>query len=360
MYRQASLGGPAEFVFPITITNPDYGKPLDDPAYALLRSRHNSGGVKFASLRRAATPAELAPAFPGEVVAAVDAADAALFPSNRDWDPRKNNFGAEKFNQFGWPPHNHAGVPLLIKFDLSGTGPGTKVVGAAFRLTVVDSWGPAPLDFEVFAVRRAWIESGACYYGPEGGKGPAWGAEGCADPAADIIAGPAAILHTEPFVKDKERRRLVTIDLTGLVKEWQSGKLPNNGVIIRPSAAFAKDHDLRVCAREFEDYPFRPTLVLAYEGADPVSKVKGPGPVFPGAGTATPTAPPAAKTEPPAAPPKERKRTDLPEGFCWLVTQEGDKFPAKILQYDGDRFQYQRTDGSTHWGSRAEFAIICP
>jgi hypothetical protein len=359
MYRQACIGGPAEYVFPLTISNPEYGKPLDDPAYTLLRSRHQGKDIKFASLRRAAAPVELAPAFPGETVIGTAAADAAIFPSNRDWDPRKNNFGTEKFNQFGWPPHNHAAVPLLLKFDLAGVGPGTPIIGAALRLTVVDSWGPAPLDFEVYAVRRAWTENGACYYGPEGGNGPAWGAEGCADPAADIIPGPATTLHTEPFVKDKERRRLVTIDLTGLVEQWQSGKVPNNGIIIRPAAAFAKDHDLRVCAHEFEDYPFRPTLVIAYEGADPVSRVKGPAPAFPGAEAAVKTAAPAPKAEPPA-PPRERKSADLPAGFCWLVTQNGDKFPAKILQYDGDRFRYQKTDGSINWGARSEFAIICP
>lgn len=361
MYRTDYLGGCAEYLFPITINNPDYGKPFSDPAYTALRSAFRSDDVKIASLRRAASAAELFQAFPEEQVIAVATADTIITPKNRDWDPRKNNWGGEKIPQMGWVPHNHAITPALMRFDLACFPRNAEIAGAMVRFTLMGGWGKVPLKWEACALRRSWTENGACYMGPEGAdKG--WGKEGAEDPSADFLADTAVRFDTPLLPRDGQTKKTIAFDVTDLVKQWHAGRLANNGLIIRPVGVTEAFNDISFLSSEFEDFPFRPTLVVAYKGGDPVSAVKGSPPSFPGTESAAPEvkAAPAAEEKPaPKAKPKAAA-AQLPEGFCWLMTMDGQKIPAKILQYDGDRFQYQTVDGKTHWGSRTEMAVVCP
>ncbi|MFC1582122.1 DNRLRE domain-containing protein [Planctomycetota bacterium] len=365
MYREDYLGGQAEYVYPLTISNPDFGKPLNDPAYAQLRGKFKK--AQFASIRSGATVAEVIPAFPSERVIATRFADAVIKPNNRDWDPRKNNFGTEKQNKFGRTPHDKDMSALFLRLDLAGLK-GTRVKGAVLRLTMTANWGKAPIDWEVFAVRRAWTESGVCFYGPEGRKGPAWGKEGARDTTTDIFPEAVATFQTVAFPAAGEKRRLVTIDLSTIVSDWLSGAKPNHGILIRPTAAVPGGRDISVCSREFEDYPFRPTLVIAYDGNSPFSAVKGAAPAFPTADSApaprtvstVKTIPaPEIKSKKAAAKPA-KKGSSLPPGFCWLMPMEGKKFPAKILKYEGELVHYETPEGKKLQANRSEVAIICP
>jgi len=286
MLRQPIVGGPAEYVWPVEVRNADFGKPLIDPALELLKKRLAGTQAAFASLRRAEGAVAATGSYPGEKVIPTAVWDNTMDPTNRDWDPRPVNYGTDRLLTVGTKPFSHADSRTLLKFDLSGVPKETEIVAAAIRLTL--QGGPSiackgGAAVQAYGLCRDWNETDgrdgrSCWHGPKFGGSPeirwtAGGADGAgtdrdATPAgrADVGGFPALL---DPADKSgqgpRERSRLVGLDITDLARQWHKGDRPNHGVLLK----LAGDGNGTICSSEFLDYPYRPTLVIAYRGPAP-------------------------------------------------------------------------------------------
>jgi len=280
-------GGPTEYLYPVTIKNDDFGKPIADPAFTELEAKFPQ--AKIASLRRAPNAAAREKAFPREQVFDAATADNFMMSNSLHWDAKIDNFGSEPTMNLGVKPGTNGTSRGLIKFDLSGVSPKTKIAGAQLRLTLIASpyaGAAAGARVDAYAVRREWIESNqknyyCAWYGPKYyGNNPRptdpniimWTQGGCDDPQSDRYPECAGTVAVGGFPekaegKPTERRRLVSFDVTEIVKKWASGEIANHGLVLK----YEGNGWVDVCSSEFQDYPFRPTLEIAYEGADPAN-----------------------------------------------------------------------------------------
>jgi thiol-disulfide isomerase/thioredoxin len=285
------LGGRTEFSYPVEIENAEYGKELSDPAFKALSAKFHDVGAKFASLRRVSSAGEAQQGYAEESVIAAQTADNHITQSNADGGfPEWANMGNERLlviglrKSDGYTPPNHG----LLKFDLSGVPKEAKILGAQVRLTLLNtdqySSTQAGAVLEAYALRRNWLElpsaanAYSCWLGPEyihNAKSGSvrWGKPGAEDPATDRYpeaAGTAAIgefpakIDPANASKDapRELRRLVALDITALAQKWHSGEVANHGLLLKMTGSASA----MVASSEYPDYPFRPTLVLAYQG----------------------------------------------------------------------------------------------
>jgi len=290
------IGGPADFLFPVTIENPSYGMDLPDPAYAALKAKFAGPNVKFAGLRRVVGKTDALSPNKKEKVIAAQVADASLmFDAGRFGEIASNrNYGDSSMLEFGVTAFGTKSCRVLLKFDLAGLPKDLKILGAQMRVALMAQGGGfgdnrtgPDSKFEVFAVRRPWNElpvgdeGHSCWLGPKyipaqgehPAKGETWGKEGCDDTVVDRfqeLAASADVSHFPGAVDPKNTKlgnesfRFVGLDLSDLVAKWRSGALPNNGVLVTiPNG----NHGI-IAGSEYHDYPFRPTLLIAYEGAD--------------------------------------------------------------------------------------------
>ena len=259
--RPAFLGGKAEFIFPVKVENPDFGKPLIDPAYQALKAAYP--GVPIASLRRVAAPGQELKGFPEENVVAAQVFDNSLYGPTRDWDMSLFNAGGEPSLSLGAQIHHKVDARTLMKFDLSALPKDVKISGAQLRLTLSNSafTGTQPgAKITAYAMKREWNELECGWRNAK--KDVAWSALG-ADGPADHDAEAVGSVDIGGFPAAKEKYRFVAIDLSELVKKWQGGE-PNYGVVLKYSGGGC----VKFHSSEFQDYPFRPTLLLACSGLD--------------------------------------------------------------------------------------------
>jgi len=276
MNRLEALGGVADFEYKIKIVNPTFGKPLVDPAYTSLKEKFPN--AKIASLRRLSSQETSYKGFPEENVFAARISDTRLVGNGRDWNPSNANFGTEIFMRFGkfmWSnePYRH-----LIKIDLSGINKETKILGAYLRFTLVRREGTTKKDSQLdfYALRRGWNENntavgGASWNGPlkiKGSKEGRWAKTPADDTKVDRYPEIVGSIIIGKFPKKDELNRLVTTDITNIVNKWHRGEIENNGLVhIFKGSGYADK-----VSSEFQDYIYRPTLVLAYEGNEPKNK----------------------------------------------------------------------------------------
>ncbi len=112
----------------------------------------------------------------------------------------------------------------LIKWDLSGISPGTKVSSASITLTVTDS---SSQTYEAYMLKRAWVEWTATWNNYDSGK--PWevaGAKGSLDRDA-AVAGTIT-----PLAKGK---RTFTLN-PAVVQSWVDNPASNHGIIIADTA----------------------------------------------------------------------------------------------------------------------------
>jgi hypothetical protein len=285
-----------EYLYPVAILNPDFGKPIADPALAALRTRFPDAKVRFAALRRAgAGRQELDPGYPDENVVPARVYDNALLSKHREGGCRERNAGSAAFLQLGNYILFDKPLAGLLRFGLGGIPKETRILGAELRLTLVANQFIHTGDkarLSAYAMRRPWNETPqtngySCWLGPactaKGDPtsawivaGEAWGAPGCEDTEKDRFAEAAAHVEIGRFPakidpadaqSPLEKRRLVHMDLTDLVRRWHAGDLPNHGVLLKLAGG-----SLDIASSEFAaDRPaYRPTLVIAYEGPAPV------------------------------------------------------------------------------------------
>jgi len=272
--RPSAFGGPADFIFPVEVENPEFGKPLVDPAAEALKAKF--GGARIISLRRGANEVELQKSNPAEQILPAKIADTYITSSTAHWDSRIANYGNEPYMTLGTKTGTNGPSRALVKVDLSAILAGAQLVGAQLRLTlaVVPYTAAKNATISAYAVKRPWNEVqvegiGASWYGPLYGGNPThpnpknvmWGKGGCDDTTADRVAEAAGSVSITGFPAKDERRRMITLDVTDTVKAWAAGKLPNHGLLL----LIEGDGCVDICSSEFQDYPFRPTLVLALD-----------------------------------------------------------------------------------------------
>lgn len=291
-------GGKAEYLYPVSIQNPDFGKAYEDPAYVALKSKFGGTNAKIASLRRAVTPEQLAKTYPEEPIQGGRVWDNYMMSNSMHWDSKIANNGSAPYIEVGQKAGINAPNRGLIRFDLSGLPKGAKLLGAYARFTLVNvPWAGAKEDasVEAYAVRRAWNEVpennlycswyGPLYRGnkrqPEAPDVVFWKQGGCEDPQEDRYpdaAGSFSVANfpAKPSAKgaaDGERFRMVAMDITATAQKWLSGELENHGLVLvfKGSGGWAP-----ICSSEHPEYIFRPTLVLAYEGGAMMSALTKP------------------------------------------------------------------------------------
>lgn len=300
--RSAILGGNADFIFPVTIENPAYGKPMLDPAYAALKAAHSS--ARIVTLRRAGPDLALSKAFPEEPLVPAVIGDTYLL---QDCMPYADEGHDQRMivGSMQGDGRRHT-TSALLRFDLSALPKDAKILGAQMRITLLQTDQYAELKegatLEAYAMRRPWIEARRgpvdkvpatnwqgpemIYTGPQGNPTVVrWGKPGAEDtdldrfpdPLGTTVAGPfPALLNPGANSKDakaqREPWRMVALDLTKAAQQWLAGTLPNHGVLLKLNGAGA----VYLCASEFPDYPFRPTLVVAYEGGEPIAVSAAP------------------------------------------------------------------------------------
>ena len=268
----AARFGDREYLFPVDVVNPDYGKPLTDPACAALRAKFPK--AKLASLRRVGVPAEMSKAFPDEPLVPAQVSDNWFETSTPHHSGKEWNHGTDLWLSVGQDGRYSSPLLSVLKFDLSGLPKGAKLLGAQIRLTAFpgDFVGTKAGDkLEAYALRQEWYETpqadGAfsCHLGPRyipnNPKSVKWAKEGADDLQADRFPDPAGTVDPGVF-PGNDKYRLMALDITETAKKWHSGEMPNHGVLLKLNSK------LIFASSEFQDYVFRPTLVLAYEGTD--------------------------------------------------------------------------------------------
>lgn len=278
--RVPELGGCADYVWPVTVVNPFAEHPLADAAFADLRARFPE--ARLAALRRVDSLSERAPLHDVETVVPTLVADTTLLPINRDWDARHASTGGDPQFGVGRHPYQHADLRTLLRFDLSGVPKGTEILAARLRLALISSQaeGASAAAFaatdalEAFTLLRPWNERQddadgyACWFGPRfrGALRETWGAEGADQAGTDREAKPCATTSAMAgYPAAGENVRLIDLDLTEQAKAWQAGTRPNHGVLLRMRDSGGG----WLAASEVGDHILRPTLLLAYRGADP-------------------------------------------------------------------------------------------
>ena len=283
--RRAEQGGPADFLYPITVENPGFGKAVPDPAAELLAGLIKDKGCTVVSLRRAIEPGQLMRLAPSENPQAALVVDTHFDCFFREGfiDNRDKNSGAGEALRLGSREMAADVNRGLIRFDLSGIPADAVIMGAVLRCTVAEglsAWdgnsvsrGPFTGTIGAYALRRPWNElpaadGYACQLGPrmvvEKGKagGDLWGKPGAQDTETDRFADPAATAV--------EAQNVAAFDLTATVQQWHAGKLPNHGLLLQLEGDDKAALDL--ISSESPDLVRRPTLMVAYKGG-PVQPV---------------------------------------------------------------------------------------
>jgi len=279
--RAASLGGNADYLYPVKVENADFGKALVDPAYTALKAKFASANI--VSLRRAATT-EAGKAFPEEILVPSTVADDTLYGNTRDWNMSPINQGGEVLSALGTLMHHNNDARTLLKFDLAALPKDAKISGALIRIALhtEEYIGTKGGKIDCYPLLTAWVEKEACWNAPS--KAGKWGAPG-GDGPMDHLEKPSSSTEIAAYPAKDEKYRFVTIDVTEIAKKWQAGTVANNGVMLKWSG----DGCVKFRSSEFQDFVYRPTLVLAYEGTPlksaAVTPVQAPGKNTPAAKT---------------------------------------------------------------------------
>lgn len=283
-----------EYVYTVEIENPDYGKPLPDPGYAALKARFPQ--AKFASLRRAANaPTELIKAYPEEKVIPFGIGHLMMLCNNLEGDNRGHPV-QDIYNDLGLGQHAKDAdlKSCLMKFDLAAIPKETKILGAQLRLVLLPLGGSAK-RLSAFPLLREWhvkprADGYTCWYGPlisarDGSKGIQWGKPGCNDPETDYIAALEATTVDVAGFPDKAKQetfRVVSLDVSDIVKKWRSGEIADNGIVLKiqdtTPAPAGPGGALLFASGNHAEAVLRPTLVIAYEGEDPQPQYAAPKP----------------------------------------------------------------------------------
>jgi hypothetical protein len=151
------------------------------------------------------------------------------------------------------PVLNNKALSALVRWDLSGIAPGTKIASASVTLSVID---PSPATFRSYALKRRWKEAEVTWNSYAAGL--PWevaGAKGSLDreaQAAGTITPSAP--GDQSFALSAE-----------VVQRWVDNRQSNQGIVIDDSG---KDDGFTFASGESVDMSLRPRLTLQLESSE--------------------------------------------------------------------------------------------
>ncbi len=162
-------------------------------------------------------------------------------------DPNSNHCEEDQF-RVGFDQTYYS----LIYFDLTSI-PSTGIVTKANLELYATGWGGSNITIYAHCIKRPVSLCEATWN--EARSGDPWGQPGCNDTVTDRCA------DFESRVTSAGIRRWYGLDLTGLVQDWVSGNLPNNGLVLR---APGSSGSLWFAGAQNADLSLRPKLVITY------------------------------------------------------------------------------------------------
>ncbi len=205
------------------------------------------------------------------------------------WQPERNAGQAAELAVGAAATSGGSGKQALLRFDLTGIAPATKLQEAilALHLTAPPS---EPLTLEAYALSKPWEETAATWW--QAVPGILWGLPGASQPGSDRQSEPVGTWVVQPISS------VVEIDLTTLAQEWIARPDRNDGLLLSGySASFAS---CAVASSEHKEATWRPLLrlhLLPGQAAEPTAT-----PVTAATATVKPCAPeisaPVAEPEP--------------------------------------------------------------
>jgi hypothetical protein len=124
----------------------------------------------------------------------------------------------------------------LVRFDIDA--PADLIAQATLRLGSDGVWGDGgvtEIDLALHVVLNAWSEPEATWWWRFGGDSPVFwddfldGTPSYGPGGGDFDPEPVAVFT----VRDADDGSFVDVDITGIVRDWQSGALENHGLLIK-------------------------------------------------------------------------------------------------------------------------------
>jgi hypothetical protein len=143
---------------------------------------------------------------------------------------------------------------VLVRFDLSSLPPGVQVVSANLQLWSYYADNSTPTLVEAYQVLRAWTDIEATWI--ESQSGQPWVGPGCSSGGLDRTTVP---LDTRTL---STVNRWYSFDVTGAVRQWTNGWMPNHGLLLLASSV-SNHHALR--SSDWLDVDQRPKLEIVYQ-----------------------------------------------------------------------------------------------
>jgi len=142
----------------------------------------------------------------------------------------------------------------LVRFDLSSIPSDARIVEAALQL-YASGWDGSDMTIDAHRIRRDVNMCQATWNQAEDGN--PWGVPGCNDTDTDRGATPESSVTTSGISK------WYHFNLTILAQDWISGRLANNGVLLR-GASSGSTSLFRFASAEVGTSSLRPKLVITY------------------------------------------------------------------------------------------------
>jgi hypothetical protein len=170
---------------------------------------------------------------------------------------------------------------LLLKFDVSGIPPGSKLTSATLRLNVAKimsgSAANSTKSLDAYALTQSFVEgtssfvpntscpNGASWTNRDCGVGwtPTWG--GTYDATTKYATGRVESSGASPLPSTFSSG-WVTWDLTAPAQGWVDGVIVNNGFLVKSNAATDQTYSLQFLTKENNSGAgaYRPQLVVVY------------------------------------------------------------------------------------------------
>jgi hypothetical protein len=141
----------------------------------------------------------------------------------------------------------------LLRFDLSPIPADATILQAKLQVYAT-SWNGQTMALGAYCINRSVALCESTWM--EAQTGDPWGVAGCNDTATDRRALPESIVTVSGASK------WYTFDLTALVRDWVSGGVCNNGVLLRQTTP--SYNLLGFASAEHGTATLRPKLSVAY------------------------------------------------------------------------------------------------
>ncbi|MBC7231711.1 MAG: DNRLRE domain-containing protein [Chloroflexi bacterium] len=234
------------------------------------------------------------------------------------WNPDTNYCSLNSF-RVGYRQQYAA----LLYFDLAST-PANALVTEAYLEVYAGGWGGSDMTLEAYRILRRLDICQATWN--RASVGNPWASPGGNDTTTDRPATPDSSLTTRGVNKWYRFR------LTSLVQDWVSGRLANNGIMLRGSSPSSSDIFYFTSAQS-ESISLRPRLVVTYRlVANPTptpSTSHTPTPQISPTRTQTPTPIPTSAATPTTTPISSTTPTQIPSA-THTATETGTPSPSAI------------------------------